>query len=69
MRREFKPYSKRRPFKRKQGGSKFMLGSGKSKFEFPSNLRSKKLSESMAGLIGLILGHRKVRSNVRTSNK
>ena len=58
MKQRFKPYNKRKPFKMKSGGGRFMLGGGSSKFEFPLSLRSKVPEGGLTNLINLILGQR-----------
>ena len=71
MRRGFKSYSKRKPFKRKKGGARFMLGSTGSKgtkFEFPMHLRSG-ASEGLTNLINLILGQKREQSNIKVGNR
>ena len=71
MRKGFKPYNKRKPFKRKNGGAKFMLGgeTKNSKFSFPESLNSGEASKAIARLIGLILGQGRKQSEVRIKNK
>ena len=71
MRRGFKPYNKRKPFKRKKGGARFMLGlsgSAGTKFEFPMHLRSG-ASETLTNLISLILGQKRKQSNVKVGDR
>lgn len=70
MRRGFKPYSKRKPFKRKKGGAKFMLGStgAGTKFEFPMHLRSG-APEVLTNLIRLILGQKRIQTGIRTGDR
>ena len=70
MRKGFKPYNKRKPFKRKNGGAKFMLGgeTKNSKFSFPESQNSK-ASEAIANLISMILSQKKKQSIIRIKNK
>ncbi len=71
MRKGFKTYNKRKPFKRKKGGARFMLGSTGSKeakFEFPMHLRSG-ASEALTNLISLILGQKRKQSGIKTGNR
>ena len=69
MRKGLKPYRKRKPFKRKAGGGKFMLGGERGKdvsFDIP--LKAQGLRSSMSNLISLILG-RKKQQGAMTTNK
>jgi hypothetical protein len=69
MRKDQKPYRNRKPFKRKSGGGKFMLGGSWGKdvsFDIPST--DKGMMASMSSLISLILG-RKKQQGVTTTNK
>jgi hypothetical protein len=69
MRKGLKPYRKRKPFKRKAGGAKFMLGGGQRKdvsFDMPS--MDKGVMARMSNLISLILGQKK-QQGVMTTNK
>ena len=71
MRRGFKSYNKRKPFKRKKGGARFMLGSSGStgaKFEFPMHLRLE-APEMVTNLIRLILGQKRIQSGIKTGNR
>ena len=68
MRRGFKPYNKRKIFKRKNGGPRFLLGSGHAKFDFPVSQMPKDPSEGLMKLIQLILGQKR-QSYLRTSDK
>ena len=68
MRRGYKPYNKRKPFKRKKGGPRFMLGSTGTKFEFPMHLRSG-ASETLINLIRSILGQKRVQTDKKTGDR
>ena len=68
MRRQFKTYNKRKPFKRKSGGGKFMLGGGRGKdVSFDTSMLDKNVLSGMTNLINLILGRK--RQGVMTTNK
>ena len=55
MKQRFKPFRKRKPFKRKTGGTKFMLGGKNKSFEFNTDYKT---NEGTIGLIAAILGMR-----------
>jgi hypothetical protein len=61
MRHDQKPHRNRRPYKRKSGGAKFMLGGGTKspKFSFDMSSLDRSLREGMVNLISLILGKKK----------
>lgn len=61
MRHDQKPHRNRKPFKRKAGGAKFMLGGGTkhSKFSFDMSSSNQSLKDGMTNLISLILGKKK----------
>lgn len=70
MRRGFKPYNKRKPFKRKKGGGKFMLGGGRGKdvsFDIPST--DKGMMAGMSNLINLILGGKRAQSSIKAGDR
>ena len=69
MRKGLKPYRKRKPFKRKAGGGKFMLGGGRGKdVSFDMSSTDKGMMAKMSNLISLIL-ERKKQQGVTTTNK
>ena len=55
MKQRFKSFRKRKIFKRKAGGAKFMLGGKNKSFEFNTD---SKTSESAMALVAAILGMR-----------
>ena len=58
MRKDQKPYRNRKPFRRKTGGPKFMLGGSKNTkvaFDVPD----KNMFAGMSNLISLILGKKR----------
>lgn len=66
MRHDQKPHRNRKPFKRKAGGGKFMLGGSRGKdvsFDMPSSM-DKGMFAGMSNLINLILGGKKQRSAI-----
>ena len=71
MRHDQKPHRNRKPFKRKTGGTKFMLGSGTKhpKFSFNMSSSDQSLRERMANLLSLIFGKRKREQSVMILNK
>lgn len=70
MRRGFKPYSKRKPFKRKSGGGKFMLGGGRGKdVSFNTSMLDKNVLAGMSNLIGLILGKKRMQPSMKTGDR
>lgn len=69
MRRGFKPYNKRKIFKKKAGGAKFMLRGSRGKdVSFDMSLMDKDMFAGMSNLINLILGQKRP-SYVRTSDR
>lgn len=60
MRHDQKPHRNRKPFKRKTGGAKFMLGGGAKnpKFSFDMSSSNQSLREGMTNLLSLIFGKR-----------
>ena len=70
MRRGFKPYNKRKPFKRKKGGARFMLNGGRYKaVSFSAASLDKNVFAGMSNLINSILGQKRVQSSIRTGNR
>lgn len=71
MRRGFKPYNKRKPFKRKvNGGQRFMLNGGRYKdVSFDTSSLDKNAFAGMSSLISLILTPKRIRSSIKTGNK
>lgn len=72
MRKDQKPYRNRKPFKRKSGGPKFMLGGGgtnNSKFSFDAPLSDNSIKEGMANLLSLIFGKKRKEQGVMLFNK
>lgn len=68
MRRNFKPYNKRKIYKRKSGGSKYLLNSRNANFDSPTGSESKDILKSLImSLFDLNLGKRV--STIRTTNK
>ena len=69
MRKGLKPYRKRKPYKRKAGGQRFMLSGGRGKdVSFDTSSIDKNALAGMSNLINLILG-RKKQQGVMTTNK
>ena len=69
MRKGLKPYRKRKPYKRKAGGQRFMLGGSRGKdVSFDMSSMDKSMFAGMSNLINLILG-RKKQQGVMTTNK
>lgn len=59
MRQGFKLYRKRKPYKRKSGGAKFMLGGGQRKdVSFDMSSMDKGMRAGVLNLISLILGRK-----------
>lgn len=72
MRRQFKPYNKRKPFKRKSGGGgKYMLrgGSKLSASSSFSETSSDFLAKTMSGFFGLLAKIHQDQRQIRTTNK
>lgn len=71
MRKGFKPYNKRKPFKRKvNGGQRFMLNGGRHKsVSFNTSSLDKNALAGMSNLINLILGQKRMQSNIKAGNR
>ena len=70
MKQKLKPYNKRKPFKRKNGGARFMLGSAGAKFNH-SESSELQVSNTLASFIDLMFGgkQKRIRSNIKRENK
>lgn len=70
MKQRLKPYNKRKPFKRKNGGARFMLGSAGAKFKH-SKSSELQVSNTLASFIDLMFGgkQKRIRSNIKRENK
>lgn len=70
MKQRLKPYNKRKPFKRKNGGARFMLGSAGAKFNH-SKSSELQVSNTLASFIDLMFGgkQKRIRSNIKRENK
>ena len=71
MKQRFKPYNKRKPFKRKNGGARFMLRSTEAKFSSSKSSKTK-LSNALANFINSMFGVGKqnnIRSDIKRENK
>ncbi len=70
MRRGFKPYNKRKPFRRKSGGAKFMLnGRQRKDVSFDTSSLDKNVLAGMSNLIGLILSRKRVQLSVKAGDR
>lgn len=71
MRHDQKPHRNRKPFKRKTGGAKFMLGGGTKhpKFSFDMSSSDQSLKEGVANLLNLIFGKKKREQGAMMLNK
>ena len=70
MRRGVKPYNKRKPYQRKSGGGKFMLNGGRYKeVSFNASSVTKDVFAGMSGLINLIIGKKRIQSNVKIGGR
>jgi hypothetical protein len=70
MKQRLKPYNKRKPFKRKNGGARFMLGSAGAKFNHSKSSEAR-VSSALASFIDSIFGERqkRIRSSIKRENK
>ena len=68
MKQRLKSYSKRKPFKMKQGGAKFMLRSVgvQSKRSIPPELNIKNL---LTNFFDSMFNHKRIRSSIKQKNK